>query len=331
MSLIRGSSLSGLTELMTRLGGDIGGLLREVGIQESAVGSHQVFIPLTLAVEAVEAAASITATPDFGRLLADLQGIEILGPVGLAALTSATLGDGMMVLERSLSTYSPGVAVRLCDTSADDAVFFQFMFVDRDICATVQCAELALGVVLRIFRFLLGNGFSPISAHLPHRPLLPPREYRDDYGCAVFFGSGATGFTMRREDLQLPLRHDGRAHRAALRQLADASHPHDIDVRSVEALVVQLLATGTVTLELIAARLDIHPKALQRRLSGEGSTFENIVDGVRRGRAEHLLRHSDMPLQQLAHDLGYAEHSVLTRSCRRWFGCTPSAYRAVRG
>jgi hypothetical protein len=42
-----------------------------------------------------------------------------------------------------------------------------------------------------------------------------------------------------------------------------------------------------------------------------------------------------LPVRCLAHltrELGYAEQSVLSRSCRRWFGCGPNAYRkAARG
>lgn len=32
-------------------------------------------------------------------------------------------------------------------------------------------------------------------------------------------------------------------------------------------------------------------------------------------------------LSQLTREIGYAEQSVLTRSCRRWFGCSPTDYR----
>jgi AraC-like DNA-binding protein len=52
---------------------------------------------------------------------------------------------------------------------------------------------------------------------------------------------------------------------------------------------------------------------------------------VRRETAEHYLRDTDISLSHLTRELGYAEQSVLTRSCRRWFGCGPSSYRnAVR-
>ncbi|MCB9441936.1 MAG: hypothetical protein H6523_17020 [Mycolicibacterium sp.] len=35
-----------------------------------------------------------------------------------------------------------------------------------------------------------------------------------------------------------------------------------------------------------------------------------------------------MALSHRARELGYAEQSVLNRSCRRWFGATPAVLRA---
>ncbi|AQA04337.1 hypothetical protein BVC93_20065 [Mycobacterium sp. MS1601] len=70
-----------------------------------------------------------------------------------------------------------------------------------------------------------------------------------------------------------------------------------------------------------------HPKTLQRRLAAEGETFADIVDRIRRDTARRLLLSTTLDLSQLRRQLGYAEQSVLTRSCKRWFGTTPSAYR----
>jgi AraC-like DNA-binding protein len=96
---------------------------------------------------------------------------------------------------------------------------------------------------------------------------------------------------------------------------------------SVRTMVRQLLPTGMVTLELIAAQLNLHPKALQRRLSAERTTFAALVDEVRRNAARRYLHGTTMTLSHLTRELGYAEQSVLTRSCRRWFGTGPADYR----
>lgn len=81
------------------------------------------------------------------------------------------------------------------------------------------------------------------------------------------------------------------------------------------------------SLELIADQFDLHPRALHRRLSTEKTTFAELIDNVRRDTAEHYLRDTGISLSHRARELRYAEQSVLSRSCRRWFGCSATDYR----
>ena len=93
-------------------------------------------------------------------------------------------------------------------------------------------------------------------------------------------------------------------------------------------IVRQLLPTGAATLDVVADQFHLHPKTLQRRLADEGTSFAALVDQVRKDTADRYLRTTGMSLSHLARELGYAEQSVLTRSCKRWFGTGPAAYRS---
>ena len=79
--MIRGTSLTGFPALVTELGGDPDVLLSRAGIQRSDVGRFDAFFTYLAFINVVEAAATTTKTPAFGRLLGERQGIEILGPV----------------------------------------------------------------------------------------------------------------------------------------------------------------------------------------------------------------------------------------------------------
>jgi len=95
------------------LAGDPLALLRAAGIQLRDVGKHEVFIPLRGVVAAIESAALATPTPDFGRRLAQCGGIEILGPVGVAARTAATVADAFAILENFMAAYSPAISATI--------------------------------------------------------------------------------------------------------------------------------------------------------------------------------------------------------------------------
>ena len=93
-------------------------------------------------------------------------------------------------------------------------------------------------------------------------------------------------------------------------------------------LVRHFLSAGHAHQTDIAGALSLHPRTLQRRLAAEGATFEHLVDAVRKEQFLELIGLPTGPVMtQIAHILGYAEVSVLTRSCKRWFGATPREMR----
>ena len=103
--------------------------------------------------------------------------------------------------------------------------------------------------------------------------------------------------------------------------------PLDIG-RQAQNLIDRQLANGCGSIQRIAKQLGLHTRTLQRRLSEQGLFFEDIVDAVRRTRAEEYLPYEAIPLAQVAALLGYSEQSSLNRSCMRWFGKTPALIRA---
>lgn len=327
MSIVRGTALSGYPRLVTELGGDPVELLRAAGIRLQDVGDHEIFLPYRSIIVAVETAAAATSTPDFGRRLALRQGIEILGPLGVAARTAATVGDAFTIVETFLAAYSPAISARITPTDDAGQSFYAFEVLIERPPPHPQTTELSLGVSLGVWRFLLGAHYAPLSVHLPHEPLTATADYSSYFGCRPSFTQPRAGFTFRTADLARSLNQDALAHQAVVQYLTGITTHQPGMTASVRRMVRQLLPTGTASLELISAQFDLHPRALHRRLSAEKTTFAELIDSVRRETAEHYLRDTDISLSHLTRELGYAEQSVLTRSCRRWFGCGPSRYR----
>lgn len=330
MTVIRGTSLTGYSALVSELGGDPDALLRRAGIQPSDAGRFDSFFTYVSLIHAEESAAAATGARDFGRRLAERQGIDILGPVGVAARTAGTVAEALGIFEAYLAAYSPAISVQTVRLPDERTSFFGFNVLIPHPPAHPQAIELSLGVALRVFRFLLGSTYAPLAVHLPHEPLTPRDDYLRYFACPPRFGEPHAGFTIRDEDLDRPLVRDDVAHRAMLDYLDTVIDRRDQGMAtSVRVLVRQLLPARSATLQVIAQQYRLHPKTLQRRLAAEGVTFADLVDDVRREMAQHYLRDTDMTLAHLARELGYAEQSVLTRSCRRWFAASPSRARAT--
>jgi AraC-like DNA-binding protein len=328
MSVVRGTALSNYPGLVAELGGDPAGLLCAAGIRGQDAGNYDAFIPYRSAIQAIESAAQTTDTPDFGRRLAQRQGIEILGPVGVAARTAATVADALRIFSTYMAAYSPVIAIRVAPTTDPQRSFLTIDFLLDRPPPHPQTTELSLGVSLRVFRLLMGADYAPLSVHLPHDPLTPKADYVRYFGCTPRFAERTAGFTVRTADLGRPLNRDDVAHRAVVDYLNGITPRNAGIVESVRTIVRQLLPTAAATLDLVAEQFNLHPKTLQRRLAEEDTTFAALVDQVRKEAADGYLRNTGISLTHLARELGYAEQSVLTRSCKRWFGTGPAAYRS---
>lgn len=332
MSLIRGSSLQGFDDLVREHGGDLDGLLALARIPAAAVGNQDAFISDRAVMIVLESAAVAMGMADFGRQLALRQGLEILGPVGIAARTAATVGDALAAVDEYLVVYSPALSARVEWRPDERIARFEWRVLTRRPPVHVQAAELGLGVSLRIYRLLAGPAFTPTTVHLRHKPQGPSDDYLRYFACPVTFESSFTGFTFDGRMLRQPLAADGDVHEVVRQYLAGMSPPTDAPaLEPVRLLLRRLLPTGAASLGVVADNLALHPRTLQRRLADRGTSFAALVDDVRHEEAHRYLTQTTMPLSQLAGLLGYSEQSVLTRSCRRWFGVAPLAYRRTSG
>lgn len=328
MTLIRGTALQGFTELAAELGADPASLLAAVDLSPAAVGNHDVFVGYRSVTALLEASASATGCGDFGRRLAERQGLEILGPLGVAARTAPTVGAALGAIEQFMSVYSPAIAVSVRAPERERTARFEWRIVVPRPPLHRQAAELALGVSLRVFRLLAGPGFRPTSVQLRHQPQESAAGYRRYFGCRVDFGADVYGFQLRAGVLAQRLDADSAVHAVVRDYLDTIAVDTGADIiAAVARLVRRTLPTGGLGIELIADQLAQHPRTLQRQLAARGTTFGAVVDGVRREEAERYLRETDMPLGQLAGVLGFSEQSALSRASRRWFGEAPREVR----
>lgn len=330
MHAIRATCLLQFRELAAELGADPDNILASAGVPPADAGRADPFIPLRGAVEAVDLAADLTATPDFGRRLAARRGIETIGPVGVAAQTAPSLGDAFAIFAKFISAHSPGLRVNLTPSQDGATSFFEFRITLDPPPRQRQAIEMSLGAALQILRALLDTDYSPLAVHLPHSALTPPADYVRDFGCTCHFAQPAAGFVLRAADLRRHLKSRGLAHDGAVGVLAELNPGSALSLaQQVTDLARVLLPTGALSIELVAGQLQLHPRALQRRLAAEDTSYGSLVDKVRRHTAERCLRDTDISLEHLTRLLGYSEQSVLARSSRRWFGYAPSAYRAA--
>jgi AraC family transcriptional regulator len=84
------------------------------------------------------------------------------------------------------------------------------------------------------------------------------------------------------------------------------------------------LGLDTLAAAARRSRFDLH----RRFAASVGETPKAFVERLRLDRAASLLATSDMPILDVALEVGFQSHEVFTRAFRRHFDTTPAAYRA---
>jgi len=95
----------------------------------------------------------------------------------------------------------------------------------------------------------------------------------------------------------------------------------------VRSFLLGKVGRGAPTLEAAAASLAMGSRTLKRRLQDEGTTFQDVLDGVRCELAKRYLGEQRFALGEVAFLLGFSEPSAFHRAFKRWTGRTPLAYR----
>lgn len=101
---------------------------------------------------------------------------------------------------------------------------------------------------------------------------------------------------------------------------------HDL-VEQVKRRVQLLLGSGDISVERIACPMNISPRHLRRKLSQEGTSYEQLVDEVRRETAMRMIGEGQLSLTSIAYELGFLDPSSFTRAFRRWTNMSPTRFR----
>ncbi len=323
---MRAAGLRGLPALLT---GD--GLLERFGVSAGDLDSDDALIPAQTAALILETAAAEQDCPDLGLRLAGTQNASVLGPLALAIENAATFGEALEISRRFLFVHSPALTVgQVPDPAGRPGVAGLRYAGTAAQPLPPQSVDLGLGLLHRITTLLHGGPYGLRSVHLTHDALAPVAAYTGFFAAEVRFAQPDALLRVPAGLRSMPVPGGSEV----LRDLAVdylAGHfpePQRSTADRARVLLTQALGTAPVSVAAVARRLGMHPRTLQRRLAAEGTTFERLLDVVRRAAAHRLITATDLPFTQVTAMVGLAEQSALSRAARRWFGVSPRELRA---
>lgn len=258
------------------------------------------------------------------------------GSVGFAAMTQATLRDALRVAERFLALRAPFLSLRLSEHGEHAALELSSVFPGLDPTIEVFLTEALFTAFMQMARSLLGRVPSGAMFELnyPEPPYFsgfahlwpgPARFGRS--ACRIVFAA-----SWLDESLQMA---DAVAGRQALVE-CECELSTLLTTSSLLASVRRQLGErerGYPSLTELARARHVSPRTLKRRLAEQGTSYQRLLDELRRDRALKLLEIEVNSVEHIADQLGYSDAANFNRAFRRWLGLSPSAWRDqhVRG
>lgn len=323
---ISGHYVRQLVTALQALGLSEASVLADSALNIETLDANQ-HLPWSQLLQILRRAYALSPNPALSMQLGRLLNLRSHGFLGYAVLSSRTIGEAIDLSIRYFRTRTSLFALRLF-REGDDAVVqldevvllgdLQAFFIEAMMTLMLVCGEQVVG------QAFMGELRLSIAAAEHHR------DWHEISRARVSYDNAFNQIRFPRKGLQLPIKQaDAQLLAMATAQCEQEMHrlrDHGGLLPSLKMWLREHLPDNP-TLEQAAAAQAMSARTLRRRLVDLGSSYQLMMEQMRRGRAVELLVHSDDSVDCIAQRLGYADPSNFGRAFRRWTGVSPRQYR----
>jgi AraC-like DNA-binding protein len=328
MAQVRAAALTNYLKVAEALGLDADAVLARAGLTRAMLAEPDRRIPGPALSLLLEESARESGCEAFGLLMAESRPVAGLGALSLLFRHQRTLRDAIRVLIRYQHVLADTLAIRLEEDAGVALIRVDLVTEHR---MTRQPIEMTVGEMRRTLAAITGGAWQPESVHFVHSAPAEPGNHRRVLACAIEFGSAFNGFTCTSASLDAAIAgaepEIARYALDSVERLAPAGEAGTIVQRTRRALYL-LLPSGRGKLEEAAADLELHPRALQRLLGGQATSFGKVLNEVRRELAVRHLASPSLSIEAVAVLVGYATLSSFSRWFAGEFGVAAGVWRA---
>jgi AraC-like DNA-binding protein len=326
--LVRSAALTDYVEVARAVGLDPYRMLDALGLGRAALRDPDAKVSAAAVRRLFEASARAAGIDDFGLRLAEKRELSNLGPLALVVREQPTIRKALDALIQYIRLHNESLLVSVHE-EGDAVVISPVLKVGRPV-PTRQSVELTIGVLYRILRMLLGEGWKPRAIRFAHQPPAKLDRHRRFFRAPIEFGAEVDGLVCAARDLDAPVAAADPAMARHVQRYLDGviARPNVTLGEKVREMVATLLPSGGCSIAAVAERLGVDRRTLHRRLARQGDTYSAIVDAARTEMVARYLDNRERSLATVADLLGFSALSAFSRWFRTRFGCSATAWRA---
>lgn len=271
-------------------------------------------------------AEELITDPCYGLSAAKIWRPSDLGALGYAWLASSSLRTALNRLSRYLRIATDLLVLNLSEQ--DDSLVLTLDFKDNTTPLIPQI-DGPMAIVLEMCRINYISPLDPLCVSLTHSANTCQSEYYRYYRCPIHFGQEANTIALPLDviDKTLPSSNPylAQIHDQIMIKYLSMLDKEDI-IDQIKKIITEILPSGELSDQKVAAQLNLSSRSLQRRLNHSGTTFKQLLREVRKELAYEYLLKNNYSLSEIAFQLGFSEQSSFTRAFKHWTGQTPGKF-----
>ena len=324
---VRLGTLMAWPRVLAGFGVDAAALFAPFGLSPADFDDPETVVPMSVLGRALRASVAATGCDHVGVLIGQESRISSLGAVGFLMQSCPTVGDALRELEGHLQVQDRAAVLSLEIEGRHAAL--GYLVTARGVEAIDQIYCLVALVGRNIMRALCGNRWRLLEVRLPIARPANVGPLREAIGAPLRFNAERLELVFPASDLQRPLATAApllhRMMTERIRELVAASRTDLVD--RVRRQLRTLVFLPHRAPPVIAGRLGMSLRTLNRRLADEGTSVRRLSDEVARDAACQLLASTAKSAGEIGLLLGYSDASAFTRAFRRWCGTAPTQWR----
>ena len=305
-------------------------LLQRIGLSEQDFDNRERRISALAQGKLLEYAAEVLGDNLLGLHLAQQANPREVGLLFYVASAAEDIGGALALCARYCRIANEAVRLKLI--RSPEGMIVEIEFVDLPRQFAWQNTEFTIAAMIKALREMAGRDFRPtrVIFTLAHNSELP--EFERFFGCPVEFSGSADQFGLSNETLAIPLVTEDRHLLNTLQPICDEAAKerntgHGTLRSLVENEVQTLLPHGRANRQRVAKALGLSERKLSQRLAEEDTSYEKVVDRLRRSLALQYINEPSLSLAQIAWLLGYEGPTSFNYAFARWTGRSASEAR----
>jgi AraC-like DNA-binding protein len=266
--------------------------------------------------------------PAFGLKIGSEDRVERYDPIAIAALYARSFRDALQRMARYKQLTCPE-AIHVTEQGDECRVHFEWLLAEEDEPALL--IDVCFAWVAEIARRGTAGAIGTKRVEFK-RPEAARAVYEDHFACQVTFRAPKNVLVFAQADLKRPFVTHNADVLAIVAPQLEAELAEQLARQTirdqVKATLKKTLAGQRPELRAVARELGVSTRTLQRRLSDERITFQQLIAEARRELARHYLQHSSLELNETAYLLGYEDPNSFFRAFQQWEGTSPGEWRA---